>query len=129
MLKTTTARQIEIRRAAQDIAPKLRSHNLPTAELEQSITAMKAVEDALTKKDGVGIHTAYTSAVDSLSRSRGAVGKHVVTQRTQDATLARRLEEMQSQGAAHPFKGYEQIISAYFEALAHQDAGGERGAP
>jgi hypothetical protein len=129
MLKTTTARQIEIRRAAQDIAPKLKSHNLPTAELEQSITAMKAVEDALTKKDGVGIRTAYTSAVDSLSRSRGAIGKHVVTQRTQDATLARRLEEMQSQGAAHPFKGYEQIISAYFEALAHQDAGAERGGP
>ncbi len=88
---------------------------------------MKTVEDALSKKDGVGIRTAYTSAVDSLSRSRGAIGKHVVTQRTQDATLARRLEEMQSQGSAHPFKGYEQIISAYFEALAHQDTNAERG--
>jgi hypothetical protein len=127
MMKATTTRQIEIRRAAQEIAPKLKSYNLPTAELEQSVTAMRAVEDAVNKKDGVGIRTAYASAVDSLSRSRSAIGKNVVTQRTQDAALARRLEEMQSQGSAHPFKGYEQIISAYFEALAHQDTSGERG--
>jgi hypothetical protein len=53
----------------------------------------------------------------------------VIVQRTQDAALARRLEEMQSQGSAHPFKGYEQIISAYFEALARQDTGGGKGAP
>lgn len=127
MMKATTARQIEIRRAAQEIAPKLKSHNLPTAELEQSVTAMRVVEDALSKRDGVGIRSAYASAVDSLSRSRSAIGKLVVTQRTQDAALARRLEEMQSQGSAHPFKGYEQIISAYFEALTHQDASSERG--
>jgi len=129
MMRTTTARQIEIRRAAQEIAPKLKSHNLPTAELEKSITAMQAVEDALNKRDGMGIRTAYASAVDSLSRSRSAVGKHVITQRTSDAALARRLGEMQSQGSAHRFQGYEQIISAYFEALARQDAGAERGAP
>jgi len=127
MMKTTTARQLEIRRSAQEIVPKLKSHNLPTAELEQSVTAMKAVEDALSKRDGVGVRTAYASAVDSLSRSRSAIGRNVVTQRTQDAALARRLEEMQSQGSAHSFKGYEQIISAYFEALAHQDTSSERG--
>jgi hypothetical protein len=129
MMQTTTARQLEIRRSAQEIVPKLKSHNLPTAELEQSVTAMKAVEEALSKRDGVGIRSAYTSAVDSLSRSRSAIGKHVVVQRTQDAALARRLEEMQSQGSAHPFKGYEQIISAYFEALARQDSSGGKDAP
>ena len=126
MMRTTTARQTEIRRAAQEIAPKLKSHNLPTAELEQSVTAMRAVEDALSKRDGVGIRTAYASAVDSLGRSRSALGRHVVTQRTQDAALARRLEEMQSQGTVGQFKGYEQIISAYFEALARQDTSTER---
>ncbi len=129
MMQNTTARQLEIRRSAQDIVPKLKSQNLPTAELEQSVTAMKAVEEALSKRDGVGIRSAYASAVDSLSRSRSAIGKHVVVQRTQDAALARRLEEMQSQGSAHPFKGYEQIISAYFEALARQDAGSGKDAP
>jgi len=129
MMQMTTARQLEIRRSAQEIVPKLKSHNLPTAELEQSVTAMKAVEEALSKRDGVGIRSAYTSAVDSLSRSRSAIGKHVVVQRTQDAALARRLEEMQSQGSAHPFKGYEQIISAYFEALARQDTGGGKDTP
>jgi hypothetical protein len=128
MMKTTTARQLEIRRSAQEIVPKLKSHNLPTAEIEQSVAAMKAVEDAMSKRDGVGIRTAYASAVDSLSRSRSAIGKHVAVQRTGDAALARRLEEMQSQGTAGQFKGYEQIISAYFEALARQDTSGERGA-
>jgi len=126
MMKATTARQIEVRRSAQEIAPKLKSHNLPTAELEQSVTAMRAVEEALGKRDGVGIQKAYASAIDSLSRSRSAIGKLVVVQRTPDAALARRLEEMQSQGTPSQFKGYEQIISAYFEALAHQDTSGER---
>jgi hypothetical protein len=129
MMQATTARQLEIRRSAQEIVPKLKSHNLPTAELEQSVTAMKAVEEALSKRDGVGVRAAYASAVDSLSRSRSAIGKHVVVQRTQDAALARRLEEMQSQGSAHSFKGYEQIISAYFEALARQNTGSERNTP
>ena len=31
--------------------------------------------------------------------------------------------------SAHPFKGYEQIISAYFEALAHQDATAGKDTP
>ncbi len=129
MMKTTAARQLEIRRSAQEIVPKLKSHNLPTADLDQSITAMKVVEDALSKRDGVGVRAAYGSALDSLSRSRNALGKVVVTQRTQDAALAHRLEEMQSRGGVGQFKGYEQIISAYFEALARQDSGGERTAP
>jgi hypothetical protein len=90
---------------------------------------MKAVEETLSKRDGVGIRSAYTSAVDSLNRSRSAIGKHVVVQRPQDAALTRRLEEMQSQGSAHPFKGYEQIVSAYFEALARQDTSGGKDAP
>jgi hypothetical protein len=127
MMKATTTRQLEIRRSAQEIVPKLKSHNLPAAELERSVTAMQTVEEALGKRDGVGVQRAYASAVDSLSRSRGAIGKHVVAQRTQDAALARRLEEMQSRGTAPSFKGYEQIISAYFEALARQDTSGEKG--
>ena len=59
MMRETRDRQLEIRRAAQEIAPKLESHNLPTAELEEAITAMRAVEDALGKGDGLGIRTAY----------------------------------------------------------------------
>jgi hypothetical protein len=129
MMKETTDRQLEIRRSTQEIVPKLKSHNLPTVELEESVAAMRAVEEALSKRDGVGIRTAYASTLDSLSRSRGALGKQVVAQRTQDAALARRLEQMQSQGTAQQFKGYEQIISAYFEALARQDSSAERNAP
>jgi len=129
LMKETAATQMEIRRSAQEIAPKLKSHNLPTAELEKSITAMRAVEDALAQRDGVGIREAYASTLDALSRSRSALGRQVVVQRTQDAALARRLEEMQSQGTAGRFKGYEQIISAYFEALARQDTGREGTTP
>jgi len=126
MMKATTDRQIEIRRSAQEIVPKLESRNLPTAELEQSIAAMEAVEDALRRRDGVAIHAAYGEALDALSRTRSALGRIVVEQRTQDAALARRLQEMLARGGAVQFKGYEQIISAYFEALARQDAGPER---
>ncbi|MCU0915402.1 MAG: hypothetical protein MUC88_12675 [Planctomycetes bacterium] len=129
MMKETAATQMEIRRSAQEIAPKLKTHNLPTAELDKSISAMRRVEEALAQRDGVGIREAYAATLDSLSRSRSALGRQVVAQRTQDAALARRLDEMQSQGTAGRFKGYEQIISAYFEALARQDAGREGNTP
>jgi len=121
MMRETRDRQLEIRRSAQAIAPKLQAHNLPTAELEEAVTAMQTVEETLGKGDGVAIRTAYGQAIDSLSRSRSAIGRQVVAQRTADAALARRLEEMQSQGAIRSFKGYEQIISAYFQTLAEQD--------
>ncbi len=125
MMRATKDKQLEIRRSAREIAPRLESHNLPTVELEEAIAAMQKVEDALGQRDGVGIRTAYAQAMDSLTRSRSAVGRHVVLQGTADAALARRLEAMRSQGGSQSFKGYEQIISAYFEALAQQDAYGE----
>jgi hypothetical protein len=126
LMRATTARQLEIRRSAREILPKLKQHNLPAAELEQSIAAMREVEKALNEADGVGIRRAYTSALDSLRLSRRVIGKHVARQRTQDAALARRLGELQSQQARTEFKGYEHIISAYFEALARQDSEGQR---
>ena len=88
---------------------------------------MQALDEALQKRDGVAVQQAYASTLDSLSRSRGAIGRQVVVQQTQDAALARRLQQMRSRGQAGQFKGYEHIISAYFEALARQDEGSDGG--
>jgi len=127
MMKATEEKQLEIQRSTREIMAKLEQHNLPTGELEQSITAMQALDEALQERDGVAVQQAYASTLDSLSRSRGAIGRQVVVQQTQDAALARRLQQMRSRGQAGQFKGYEHIISAYFEALARQDEGSDGG--
>ena len=125
MMTETLERQAEIRRSAQEIVAKLDRHNLPVAELEQSIAGMQSVEEALRAGDGLAVQSDYAETVGTLRRSRRAIGRQVALQHTSDAELARRLEQLQSARDALRFKGYERIISAYFEALAE---GNQKGA-
>ncbi|MHC4189807.1 MAG: hypothetical protein ACYSUB_09090 [Planctomycetota bacterium] len=123
MMKTTEEKQRNIRQSAQELVPKLKSHNLPTMELEGSIQAMKEVEEAINSLGGIDIRSAYDEAVDTLKKSHGAVGGQLAVQYTRDKALAKRLEDMLSQKQRYDFRSYERMIGAYFEALA-QPLGG-----
>ena len=126
MMKTTEEKQRNIRQSAQELVPKLKSHNLPTVELEESIRAMKEVEDAVKSASGIDIRSAYDEAVDGLRKSHGAVGSQLAVQYTQDKALAKRLEDMLSQKQQYDFRGYERMIGAYFEALAQDKDKGQK---
>jgi len=120
MMRATAEKQLNIRQSAREIVPKLSRHNLPTAELEKSIRAMRKVVEAIDSRSGIGIRSAYDEAVNTLKKSHQAVGKQVAVQYTRDKELAKKLQDMLSQKQQYRFRGYEHMISAYFEALAKE---------
>jgi len=127
MMRATATKQLNIRQSAQELVLRLRRHNLPTVEIENSIQAMKGVEETINSRSGIGIRTAYNEAVNALKKSHQAVGRQVTMQYTRDKALAKRLGDMLSQKRQHHFRGYEHMISAYFEALAQdKDKAGSR---
>ncbi|MFQ6034224.1 MAG: hypothetical protein ACE5NM_00045 [Sedimentisphaerales bacterium] len=126
MMRATAEKQLNIRQSARQILPKLSRHNLPTMELEKSIQAMKKVVEAINSRSGIGIRSAYDEAVNTLEKSYQAVGKQIAVQYTRDKDLAKKLQDMLSQKQQYRFRGYEHMISAYFEALAKQKANSEK---
>jgi hypothetical protein len=125
MMQATLQTQQNIRQASQDLVMQLKRHNLSVTELESSIQAMKSLEDSLKRADGIGINRAYNETVDSLRKSHSAVGKQVAVQYTTDKALARKLQNMISRNRTLNFKGYNHMVSAYFEALAQIEGKGE----
>jgi len=124
MMKATEEKQFNIRQSAQELVLKLESHNLPTMELEKSIRAMKGVEESINSGSGIDIRGAYDEVVSSLKKSHRALGRQIALQYTRDKVTDRKLDDMLSREQQYRFRGYEHMISAYFEALAQ---GKDRG--
>ena len=125
MMRATLQTQQNITQASQDLVTTLKRHNLSTTELETSIQAMKSLEESLKQADGIGIARAYNETVDSLKKSHSAVGNQVAIQYTRDKALARRLQNMIARRPTLSFKGYDHMVSAYFEALAQIESEGK----
>ena len=118
MMKATEEKQFNIRQSAQELVLKLESHNLPTMELEKSIRAMKGVEESINSGSGIDIRGAFDEVVSSLKKSHRALGRQIALQYTRDKATDRKLDDMLSREQQYRFRGYEHMISAYFEALA-----------
>ncbi len=126
MMKATEEKQQNIRQSAQELVLKLESHNLPTMELEKSIQAMKGLEESIKNRSGVDIRGAFDEVVDSLKKSHRALGRQIALQYTRDKAADRKLDDMLSREQQYRFKGYEHMISAYFEALAQGKDKGQK---
>jgi len=118
MMRATLETQQEIRQVSEDVVTKLKRHNLVTTELEISIRAMQRLEESLGRSDGIAIRSAYAETVDGLKKSHSAVGSQLAIQYTNDNGLAGRIQNILSRKQTLDFKGYNQMVSAYFEALA-----------
>ena len=118
MMKATEEKQQKIRQSAQELVLKLESYNLPTMEFEKSIQAMKGVEESIKNLSGVDIRGAFDEVVDSLKKSHRALGRQIALQYNRDKATDRKLDDMLSREQQYRFRGYEHMISAYFEALA-----------
>jgi len=121
MMKEALQTQQNIRQASQDVVTQLKRHNLSVTDLDASIQAMKKVEESIQRADGIAIRTAFDQTVGALRKSHSAVGTQLALQQTRDQALAKRLENMISRRQALDFKGYNQMVSAYFEALARAE--------
>jgi len=118
MMRSVARKQQHIRQATQQVAARLRKHKLPTDTLEDSMTHMENLEQALNVQHGVGIRRAYSQALDSLRQSHHQVARYLTLQQHSDRDLAYGLKNMQSQANRDLYQGYEHLIGAYFEALA-----------
>jgi len=118
MMKATEEKQQKIRQSAQELVLKLESHNIPTMKLEESIRAMKGVEESINNRSGVDIRGAFDEVVDSLKKSHRALGRQIALQYNRDKATEKKLDDMLSREQQYRFRGYEHMISAYFEALA-----------
>jgi len=124
MMRETMQTQQEIRQSSEDVVTKLKRHNLSTTELEISIRAMQRLEESIRQSDGIAIRSAYAETVNGLKNSHSAVGSQLAIQYTGDTGLARKLQNIFSRKQTLDFKGYNQMVSAYFEALAQAQAAG-----
>ena len=125
MMKETLENQENIRRSSEDVVAQLKRYNLSVTDLEVSIEAMKKVEESIRKADGIGIRSAYDETVNTLRKSHGAVGKQISMQYATDKALTKKLQNIISRRQALNYKGYDHMISAYFEALARSEGTSE----
>jgi hypothetical protein len=110
--------QAKIRQQAEALAWKLRHYKLPTGDLEASVQAMKRVETSLQQRDGLGVRRAFSRAVDALQEARQTVKteSRLTRERTKLPAWLR-AEIMTSWHDGAP-RGYEEMVSEYFRALA-----------
>ena len=85
-----------------------------------------SMEKSIKTRSGVGIRVAYDEAVDSLKKSHRALGRQIALQYSGDKATDKKLKDMLSREQQNRFKGYEHMISAYFEALAQGVDKGEK---
>ena len=117
-MRDAAAQQQAITSSARQLIPRLRRHNLSTAELETALENMQALEDELNSpKTGPNLHRAYNQTLDSLKKSHHKIGSQVHTRYIQNATGGSGIDLNQQDQSAQ-YKGYERVINAYFEALA-----------
>jgi hypothetical protein len=118
MMREALQTQQTIRQASQNAVTQLKRHNLSVTDLDASIQAMKKVEASIKRADGLAIRAAYDQTLGALKKSHSAVGSQLAIQYTRDQALAKRLKNMLARKQTQDFKGYNQMVSAYFEALA-----------
>lgn len=115
-------RQGLIRQRAEQLALRLRTQRVATGDLENSVEAMRQVERGLQTGDGFGVQSAYNQALDALQESRATMRAlaGVLRERTQLSPKVR--DEITSGLRDGVPQGYDEMISAYFRALAEGKA-------
>ncbi len=112
--------QAQIRQQATEVALLLRRHHLPSGDLESSARAMERVEASARAGQGLAVRQNYHRAVDALEGARrqldGARG--LQRERTRLPESVRR--DLLSGRSERVPAGYEEMVSAYFRALAEQ---------
>ncbi len=110
--------QAKIRQQAEALALQLRRYHVSSGDLETSANAMRQLEDAARKNDGLGVRRAFSQAVTTLNAARKSVDRQVAVRREQDKLPAWMREEIRVGVQDGIPKGYEEMAGEYFRALA-----------
>ena len=110
--------QATIRQQAEALALKLRQYKLPTGDLEASVQAMQRLELSLQQRDGLGVRRAFSRAVDALQEARQTVKAESSLTRERTKLPAWMRDEITTGLQDGAPRGYEEMVSEYFKALA-----------
>jgi len=111
-------KQAKIRQQAEALAMKLRAHNIPTGDLETAVETMKKFEDAARKMDGGKLRQSYSRVIDALGDAKETVKAETSLLREQTKLPAWMRDEISAGLQDGTPKGYEDMVAAYFRALA-----------
>jgi hypothetical protein len=110
--------QAKIRQQAEALALQLRRYHLSSGALETSANAMSRLEADARKNDGLGVRRAFNEAVNALGEAKTSVDQQVTVRREQDKLPSWMREEIRTGVEDGIPKGYEEMASEYFRALA-----------
>jgi hypothetical protein len=111
-------RQAAIRQQAETVALHLRRRGLPSGDLETAIAAMQRLEAAAGAAAGGRLRQSYSRAVDALGEARRSVGVAAATRREENRLAPRAREAILAGWREGVPPGYEEMVSAYYQALA-----------
>ncbi len=111
-------RQAKIRQEAEALALKLRRYHVPTGDLEVSVNSMYRLEQAARKNDGLTVRRAFSRAMDALGEAQNVVHTEAGLKREQNHLPAAQRNEIRLGVQDGIPRGYEEITSEYFRALA-----------
>ncbi|MEI7731695.1 MAG: hypothetical protein WCO56_19140 [Verrucomicrobiota bacterium] len=118
--------QAKIRQEAESLALALRKYKLPTGDLEASINAMKKVEQAARKGDGLGVRRAFSQAVNMLGDAKRTVRVESGLHRERTKLPESYRDEIKTGLSDGIPKGYEEMVGEYFKVLADQNTGNKK---
>ena len=110
--------QTAIRQEAEAVALKLRSYHLPSGDLESSILEMKHLETAARQGYGLGIRQSFSRAMDALPDTRKTIRAETGLRREQTRLPEWMRNEIMTSIEDGIPRGYEEMVGAYFRALA-----------
>lgn len=114
--------QAKLRQEAEMIALKLRKFNVPTGDLEASINAMKRMETAMAKKNGLEVRRSFSQAINGLSAAKKTLRAEATVNREKASKLPGwQRDEIRTGLKEGVPKGYEQMIGEYFRTLAEKN--------
>ncbi|MBU4199556.1 MAG: hypothetical protein KKG09_08310 [Verrucomicrobia bacterium] len=113
--------QSAIRQEAEAVALKLRQYHLPTGDLESSILEMKHLEAAARQGYGLAIRQSFSRAMDSLQDARKTIRTETGLRREQTRLPEWMRNEIMTGLEDGIPRGYEEMVGAYFRALAELD--------
>jgi hypothetical protein len=113
-----SGKQTAIRQEAEAAALKLRKYHLPSGDLESSILEMTRLEAAAKQGYGAGIRQSYSRAMDALKDAQSTIRIETGLRREQTRLPEQMRKEIMSGLEDGVPRGYEDLVGAYFRALA-----------
>jgi hypothetical protein len=114
--------QAKLRQQAESLALQLRRERRPTGDLESAINAMKELEEAARRQNGLGITQGYHQALDSLEQARAAYAGDRLSRVEADALTRDASKDVIDTEAEAAPAGYEEMTGAYFRSLSESNA-------